>query len=430
MNRFAYPVFLSAACALAWLPTPSAGQDATTILRPAAVWDGESDAPVTGSVVVVEGTRIVFVGAASDAPSPRGADVIDLPGLTLMPGLIEGHAHLLLYPYNETPWTTQVLNESFGYRVAKGTVHARASLEAGVTSLRDLGSEGAGYGDVGLRDAVADGVIPGPRIWVAGPALVATGSYNPKGAPELAIPKGAEEADGIDGLSRAVRRQIGGGVDWVKVYADYRWGPNGEARPSYTQAELDLIVEIAESSGRFVAAHASTAEGMRRAALAGVRTIEHGDGGTPEVFELMAERGVGYCPTLAVRDAISQYNGWRKGTDPEPAGVVAKRTSFRAAMEAGVDLCFGGDVGPFPHGDNVRELELMVDYGMATLDAARAATSRNARIFGLDEQLGAVRAGLLADLIAVDGDPTTEVGALRRVHFVMKGGEVVRAPLP
>lgn len=430
MNRFAASVLLVLTSALAWTAVPSAAQETTVILRPAAVWDGEADAPVAGAVVVVEGERIVFVGPASDAPSPRGADVVELPGLTLMPGLIEGHAHLLLYPYNETPWTTQVLNESFGYRVAKGTVHAAASLEAGVTSLRDLGSEGAGYADVGIRDAVADGTIPGPRIWVAGPALVATGSYNPKGAPELDIPKGAEEADGVDDLSRAVRRQIGGGIDWVKVYADYRWGPNGEARPSYTQSELDLIVEIAESSGRFVSAHASTTEGMRRAALAGVRTIEHGDGGTLEVFQLMADRGVGYCPTLAVRDAISQYNGWRKGTDPEPGGVVAKRASFRAALEAGVDICFGGDVGPFPHGDNVRELELMVDYGMETLDVARAATSGNARIFGVEGQVGSVRAGLFADLIAVDGDPTAEIEALRRVHFVMKAGQVVRTPQP
>ncbi len=404
-----------------------ASQSTTTVvLRPAAVWDGISESVVADVVVVVVGDRVNYVGSEATANAPGDATVIDLPGLTLLPGLIEGHGHILLHPYNETAWTDQVLVESMGMRVARATVHARSTLDAGITSLRDLGSEGAGYADVGVRDAIRAGVIPGPRMWVAGPALVATGSYSPRGAPELDIPKGAEEADGIDVLSQAVRNQIGRGADFIKVYADYRWGPNGEARPSYTEAELRLVVEIAESSGRYVAAHASTAEGMRRAAAAGVRTIEHGDGGTPEVFAMMAERGVGYCPTLAVVEAISEYGGWQKGVDPQPARIRAKRESFRMAMDAGVEFCFGGDVGPFPHGENVRELELMVEYGMSPLEAARSATSRNARLFGLESSIGQVAPSLLADLIGVAGDPTADISALRRVHFVMKGGDVVR----
>jgi len=187
-------------------------------------------------------------------------------------------------------------------------------------------------------------------------------------------------------------------------------------------------VDVASSAGRPVVAHAATAEGMRRATLAGVRTIEHGDGGTPEVFRLMAEKGVAFCPTLAAGDATAQYAGWRKGVDPEPARIAAKRASFKAALAAGVTICFGGDVGVFPHGDNVRELELMVAYGMETGAALLSATSGNARILQLDDRLGSIRPGLLADLIAVEGDPTKDISALRRVRFVIKGGAIVRAP--
>ncbi len=410
-----------AACSAAAL----GAQEAPLLLLPDAVYDGTAESVTPGWGVLVRGDRIAAVGDPDEISVP-GARVVELAGLTLLPGLIEGHSHVLLHPYDETPWTEQVLNESLGLRTARATVHAHATLMAGVTSTRDLGSEGAGYADVGVKEAVDAGVIEGPRMWVAGPAIVATGSYNPKGAPELRLPKGAEEADGVDDLTRVVRDQIGRGADWVKVYADYRWGPEGEARPTFTQAELDLVVEVAASSGRFVVAHASSAEGMRRATLAGVRTIEHGDGGTPEVFRLMADRGVGFCPTIAAGDAISAYGGWRRGVDAEPARIRAKRESFRAALEAGVPLCFGGDVGVFPHGDNVRELELMVDYGLSPARAVRAATSGNARLFGLQDRIGRVQEGLLADLIAVAGDPTRDVTVLRDVRFVMQGGRVVR----
>ncbi len=394
------------------------------VLRPGRVFDGVESHQ--GWAVVVDDGRITAVGRAEQLGAPGAARVVSLAGLTLLPGLIEGHSHMLLHPYNETAWTDQVLNESLAERVARATVHARATLLAGVTTARDLGTEGAGYADVGLKRAIDLGVIPGPRLIITTRAIVATGSYNPKGAPEFTLPKGAEPADGHDDLIRVTRDQIGRGADWIKIYADYRWGPDGTAQPTFTQDELALVVEVAASSGRSVVAHAATAEGMRRAVLAGVRTIEHGDGGDAEVFRLMAERNVAFCPTLAAGDAILQYGGWRRGIDPDPARIQRKRASFRLALQHGVPMCFGGDVGVYPHGDNVRELELMVDYGMTALDAVRAATSNNARYFGIDGNVGAVREGLLADLIAVDGDPTRDISALRNVRFVMKGGEIVR----
>jgi imidazolonepropionase-like amidohydrolase len=395
---------------------------AVVVIKPARVFDG--DMLHEGWAVRVRGDRIEAAGPAVET---AGARVIDLPGTTLLPGLIEGHSHVLLHPYNETSWNDQVLREPLGLRTARAVNHLRDTLQAGVTTIRDLGTEGAGYADVDLKLAVEQRIIPGPRMIVTTRAIVATGSYGPKGfATEWRVPQGAEEADGVDTLVRVVRDQIGRGADWIKVYADYRWGARGEAAPTFSLDELTLIVETARSSGRPVVAHASTPEGMRRAALAGVETIEHGNDGTPEVFKLMAERGVAFCPTLAAGDATSQYAGWKKGEAPEPPGITRKRASFKAALEAGVTILNGSDVGVFAHGDNVRELELMVDYGMRAPDALKSATSTAARVLHLQDRIGRVKAGLFADLIAVDGDPTQQISALRRVRFVMKGGVVHR----
>ena len=404
-------------------------QDSTPAIAlvPDRVFDGQT--LQTGWTVVVRGRRIEAAGPSASVSVPAGARSIKLPDLTLMPGLIDGHSHLLLHPYNETSWNDQVAREPLAYRVARAVVHAERTLMAGITTVRDLGTEGAGYADVGLKRAIDEGVIPGPRMLVAGPAMVATGTYGPKGfAPEWTVPQGAEEASGLDEVTRVARDQMGRGADFIKVYADYRAGPNGETRPTFTLDELKRIVEVAKSTGRPVVAHASTPEGMRRAIEAGVETIEHGDNATAEIWKLMVDRRVGFCPTVAAGDAISQYGGWKKGVDPEPARIAAKRQSFKAALAAGVTLCFGGDVGVYAHGDNVRDLEIMVDYGLPLADGIKIATSGNAKLFHLDDRLGAVKSGLLADLIAVEGDPTRDIKALRRVKLVMKDGRIVKEP--
>ena len=392
------------------------------VLRPARVFDG--DTMHEGWVVRTRGERIEAAGAAAGVDTSN-AKVVDLPGLTLLPGLVEGHSHILLHAYNETLWNDQVLHEGLALRSARAVNHLRATLMAGFTTVRDLGTEGAGYADVELKQAVTQGIVPGPRVLASTRAIVATGSYAPKGfALEWRVPQGAEEADGIDNLIRVVRDQIGHGADWVKLYGDYPWGPGRGARPTFSAEEMKLAVETAKNAGVPVAVHSSTPEGMRRAILAGAETIEHGDGGTPEVWKLMVERNVALCPTVAAGDATTQYAGWRKGQQPEPQGIQRKRASFKGALDAGVTILSGSDVGVFPHGDNARELEIMVDYGMKPLQAVKAATSVAGRVLHMD--IGTVKQGMFADLIAVDGDPTRDIGALRKVKFVMKAGTVYK----
>lgn len=396
------------------------------LLRPDRIFDGENIH--TGWVVEVDGNTISYAGPADQLEIRPGVREIALPGFTLMPGLIEGHSHLLLHPYNETSWNDQVLVESAAERAIRGSIHATRSLLAGITTMRDLGSEGAGYADVSLKKTIDEGVIQGPRLLVAGPAIVATGAYGPKGFHEgVSVPLGAEPVSGKEEAIRTVRRQLGNGADFIKVYADYRWTAGAPSRPTFLPEELKAMVDAATSAGSYVVAHASTPEGMRRAIMAGVETIEHGDGGTREIFDLMKQKNVALCPTLAAGHAIERYGGWEPGEDEDTERIRSKKDSFREAIASGVTIAFGGDVGVYPHGENYRELELMVDYGMTAIRALRSATSVNARVFHL-EKLGAVKKGFIADLIGVKGDPTKDISLVKEVSFVVKDGKMLRSP--
>ena len=387
-----------------------------TLLKADRVFDGTE--MHENWVVLVEGNQITYAGNSNGLTKPANTTEIELQGTTLMPGIIEGHSHVLLHPYNETDWNDQVLKESPVERAIRGT--------AGVTTMRDLGAEGAGYSDVYLKKTIDDGIIIGPRLLVAGPAIVATGAYGPKGFHDgVTVPLGAEPASGVDQCIETVRRQMGNGADLIKIYADYRWTPGAESQPTFLQEEIDVMVATAKSAGKYVVAHAGTPEGMKRAILGGVETIEHGDGGTLEIFKMMKDKGIGLCPTLAAGDAITQYRGWNKATDPEPDRIQQKRKSFKMALDSGVQIVFGGDVGVFTHGENYREMELMVDYGMKPLAVLKSATSGNANMFHLN-QLGKLKEGFLADIIAIEGNPVKDITTVKNVSFVMKDGLIYK----
>jgi imidazolonepropionase-like amidohydrolase len=405
----------------------TAPHDSTTLtlLVPARVFDAPAGVTHDGWVVLVRGERIAAVGPRASVKVPAGTREIDLPNTTLLPGLIEGHSHMFLHPYAEAKYADQVLKEPLSLRVARAVVGMRRTLQAGFTTQRELGTEGAGYADFGVKQAIEQGIIPGPRLLISSQDIAATGTYGPRGYdPRWDIPQGVEEADGVDGVIKAVRNQISKGADWIKFYADHGWGPHGEVEPTFLPEELKAGVETAHSSGRMVTVHATSTAGVIRAVLAGVNTVEHADDAGPEAFKLMAEHGVALCPTISGTEVGFIRDGWRKGIDPPPAEVVAKHRSFKAALAAGVTIINGSDVGAYPHGDNAREIELLVEYGMTPVQALQSATSTIAKVLKLDDR-GIIAPGLLADLVAVDGDPTHDIHVLHDVHLVMKGGEVV-----
>jgi imidazolonepropionase-like amidohydrolase len=418
MKRYALPLFVLQLC---FSLVNGQKADSAMLLQPDRLFDGETMHDRWG--VLVQGNQIIEVGEITNIRPSMPYRTIRLAGTTLLPGLIEGHSHLLLHPYDETKWDEQVMNESGAERVARAVVHARKTLLAGFTTVRDLGTEGAGYDDVGLKAAIDKGIIPGPRMIIATRAIVATGSYGPK-TKNLSntMNRGAAEADGTDALIKEVRTQIGNGADLIKVYADYRWGIDKTPEPTFTIEELKTVVAVATSSGRKVVAHASTTEGMRRAALAGISTIEHGDNGTEEVFDLMIKNKTAYCPTLSAAEATAGYDGWKKGIDPDTKRIATKKKSFALAIRKGVTICFGGDVGVFSHGDNAREMENMVAYGMKPIAVLQSATSVNADVFGYAGSIGRIKKGLFADLIAVNGDPSTNISHIRSTVIVMKDG--------
>ncbi len=399
-----------------------------TLLVPDQVWtDGETQ---RGGCVLVEGERIAAVGTRQSIGDVADCEVIELPGCTLLPGLMDLHSHLFLHAYNETSWDDQVLKETEAYRTVRAVRHAEATLMAGFTTLRDLGTEGAGYADVSLKRAIEDGIVKGPRLFVAGRAIVATGAYGPARRnfrTDCCFPQGGLEASGVEEIVRAVRIEAAHGADWIKLYGDYRVGPNGETRPTFSQEELNAAVATAHDLGRPVAVHAMTDEAMQRAACAGVQTIEHGYGGSRETFALMRKNNVAFLPTLTVSEALSEYfRDYVPGeSDPTESMQMAER-GFRNALAEGVTIGCGSDVGPFPHGDNVRELVWMTRLGMSPAQSLLAATSVDAKILGRSHELGSIKSGYLADLVAVDASPLENIASLKDVRLVMKGGEVVR----
>jgi imidazolonepropionase-like amidohydrolase len=403
-------------------------------VRAARLLDVKSGRYVDHPVVVVAGDRIESVGSAV----PPGARIIDLGDRVLLPGLIDAHTHILLQgDATQADYDEQILKEYPAHRVARAVRAMRIALEHGFTTMRDLETEGAGYDDVALRDAVNEGVVPGPRLKVVGPALSTTGSYPILHfRPDWKFPAGVMICDGADGCRRAVREQLGYGTDWVKIYANtggLRLTADGyiDSPPNWTKEEIEAVVSEAHSRGVKVAAHATSDTGTRIAVAAGVDSIEHGDSIRPEMAAEMARKGIFLSPTLTVSFYVADPRAKEgRGIWAEMPKILAK--SFENCRKAGVKIAFGTDAGGFPWTEinQAKEFEYETKLGMSPIEAIRTATTSAAELLGMTGQIGTIEKGAYADLIALPGDPLKDVAALSKVDFVMKGGEVVRAPVP
>jgi imidazolonepropionase-like amidohydrolase len=405
-----------------------------TVIRAGSLIDGKSDKPRRDQMIVIRGNRIESVADAATTKIPAGAAVIDLSKATLLPGLIDSHTHIFLQ--GEDPaqggYDANILNAPLALRAARATVSARRALEQGFTTLRDVETEGAGYGDVGIKQAIEQGYIPGPRLFVSTRAISTTGGYPLEGyAPELDMPKGAQIIDGPVEARKAAREQLDHGADWIKVYMTHRsWvGKNGElvSQPTLTVDELRAIVDETHGWGKKVACHVYGGIGLRRALDGGCDSIEHGLDLDDAAIAQMLKQGTWYVPTLSV-----YYTDWAPADTPagerDRLRASAHEQSFKKALKAGVKIVFGTDMGGIPWTEPIaQEFSRMVEFGMQPMDAIRSATSRAAIMLDMEGRIGVVAPGAFADIIAVSGDPLHDIKVLENVQFVMKDGKVFKS---
>ena len=416
---------------------PAAALDHSVIVRARALIDGTSAQSRQDQEILIRGDRIVAVYNAGTRAAPPGAQTINLGAATVLPGLIDSHTHIFLQ--GEVPaaggYDIQLLKLPASYRVARAVVAARRALEQGFTTIRDVETEGAGYGDVGIKQAINEGYIPGPRMFVATRSISTTGGYPLEGyAPEIVVPKGAQLIDGPVEARKAAREQLDHGADWIKVYMTHRSWVDEQgtlvSQPTLTVEELRAVVDEAHGWRKKVACHAYNGVGLQRALDGGCDSIEHGLEITDAQIAQMIKQGTWYVPTLAVYyydpDPPDTPSGKR-----DRKRVAVHGVSFRKALAAGVKIAFGTDVGGFPWSDPIaQEFARMVEFGMTPMQAIQSATSKAADLLGERGELGIVAPGAYADLVAVQGDPLRDVNELKKVGFVMKDGVVFRSPPP
>ena len=408
----------------------SAAGNKIVALRCGNLLDGRGESLRKNVVIVVEGEKIKEVAGSV----PAGADVIDLSRETCLAGLIDTHTHILLQgDITAADYDEQLLKQSPEYRTILATVNARRALEYGFTSIRDVETEGAGYADADVKKAINGGVIPGPRMQVATRAMDVTGAYPLQGyAPGVMVPHGVQLVDGADAARQAVREQISHGADWIKVYSDRSYQGRGDGVlddiPTFTLEELRAIVDEAHRERHKVASHAMALRGVHNSVEAGVDTIEHGNYIADEDLKTMAARGIFYVPTIFVGEYVAEGRA-AAGAPVWVKMIQIHEETFRRAMKAGVKIAFGTDAGGFDWKINpAKEFSSMVKFGMTPAQAIRAATATAAELLGMQDSLGTVDAGKLADIVAVPGDPLGDVSLMEKVDFVMKGGVVVRRP--